>query len=277
MQPSRSTWLGPTFRPPVRRIVSLVPSLTLALFDLRAGHLLVGRTVFCVEPRSKVEAIPTVGGTKTVDVERALALSPDVVLANREENTRERVEAIARAAPVWLSDPRGPSDVPALWREMGAIVGRGEEAELNARPVEELLRDVREAGAGPTFIYWVWRDPWMAVGRDAYISRVLEAGGWHNAVPEEAGRYPRLTPQEALSLGPAAMLFASEPYAFALPGDADAFGQDTVPDGEGWRLDGRVLALAVDGRLFGWYPSHTVAALRRARTLRTAILPHGPT
>lgn len=272
MQPSRSTWLGPRFRSPARRVVSLVPSLTLALFDLGAGHLLVGRTVFCVEPRSKVETIPAVGGTKNVQVEQVLTLRPDVVLANREENTRERVEAIARAAPVWLTDPHGPSDVPALWREMGAIVGRAEEAERSARPVEELLRNVREAGAGPTFIYWVWRDPWMAAGRDTYISRVLEVGGWRNAVPEEAGRYPKLTPQEALSLGPEAMLFASEPYAFALPGDADAFGQDTVPDGEGWRLDDGVLALAVDGQIFGWYPSHTVAALRRAGDLRKLVM-----
>ena len=271
MESSRSTWLGPSFRPPARRIVSLVPSLTLALFDLGVGHVLVGRTAFCVEPRAAVDSVPAVGGTKNVHVERVLGLRPDVVLANREENTRERVEAIARAVPVWLSDPRGPADVPTLWREMGAIAGRAAEAERKGREVEESLPDIRGPGAGPTFVYWVWRDPWMAAGRDTYLSRVLEAAGWRNALPEPAGRYPRLAPQEALALGPTAMLFASEPYAFTLPDDLDAFGPDPPRAAGGWRLRRGPLALAVDGKVFGWYPSYTVEALHRAGELRRLL------
>ncbi|MEJ2287691.1 MAG: helical backbone metal receptor [Deinococcales bacterium] len=253
--------------------MSLVPSLTLALFDLGAGRTLVGRTSFCVEPRSEVEGIPVVGGTKNVHVERVLELEPDVVLANREENTRERVEAVARTVPVWLSDPRAPTDVPSLWRELGTIGASPDEAERRALDAEIALRDAERSAshAGPGFVYWVWRDPWMAAGRDTYISRVLETAGWRNLVPEERGRYPRLTPEEALGLGPAALLFASEPYAFALPDDLDAFGPSAVREGDGWRLAGGGLALGVDGQVFGWYPSFTVAALRRAVDLRQLV------
>ena len=128
-----------------------------------------------------------------------------------------------------------------------------------------------DRGAGPGFLYWVWRRPWMTAGRDTYISRVLEAAGWRNVAPEGRGRYPRLSPNEALALAPRAMLFASEPYAFELPGQLEAFGLEPTPEGDGWRLEGGPVALPVDGRLFGWYPSLTAAALAQARELHRTL------
>lgn len=271
---TRSSWLGAAAGLPARRLVSLVPSLTEAVFELGAGRSLVGRTRFCVEPRPDVDRVPVVGGTKSVHVDEVLALAPDVVLANREENVREPVEAIARRAPVWLSDPRGPADVPPLWRELGRICGARADAERRARAVEGALRAAREdvPAAPPTFVYWVWRDPWMAAGHDTYISRLLVAAGWRNAVPAELRRYPRLEPATALALAPAAMLFPDEPYPFSLPADLDAFGAAGRAAGPGWRVGG-VGAVEVDGRAFGWYPSRTLQGLALATEFRAALRP----
>ena len=84
------------------RVVSLVPSLTETLVDL--GVEVVGATRFCVHPPDLRRRVRVVGGTKTVDVEAVLDLAPDLVVANREENVREQVEAIAARAPVVVTD-----------------------------------------------------------------------------------------------------------------------------------------------------------------------------
>ena len=77
-------------------IVSLVPSLTELVFALGAGERLAGRTRFCTEPAGAVEAVPIVGGTKNPRVDRITGLRPSLVLANKEENRREDIEALRR-------------------------------------------------------------------------------------------------------------------------------------------------------------------------------------
>jgi iron complex transport system substrate-binding protein len=270
---TKSRWLGPPFHGPARRLVSLVPSLTHAVFELGAGPLLVGRTEFCVRPPEAAGTVEAVGGTKNPDVDRVIALGPDLVLANREENTRRRIERIATRVPVLLTDPASPADVPALWRELGAVCGRDGEAEPRAREVEEELK--RKARppipASPRFVYWIWRDPWMAAGHDTYVSRLLTAAGWTNALPSRCRRYPRIDPAEAASRAGTTLLFASEPFPFRIPRDLDAFPGGAIEDGPGrWRLQGGTVALAVDGQVLSWYPSLTVEGLRLAAALRRA-------
>lgn len=266
---SSSTWLGPDFLGPARRVVSLVPSLTHAVFELGAGDAVVGRTDFCVLPGNDVEHIDAVGGTKNPEVDRVIELAPDLVLASREENTRRRIERIAERVPVLVAAPRGPGDAPPLWRELGLAVGRGGAGDVLAREVElELARCATSVVEdGPSFVYWIWRDPWMAAGRDTYISRLLTVAGWRNAVPGEATRYPKIEPAEALELEPDVLLFPSEPYDFDVPRDLGAFCEAPAPDNGAWILDGSTVALAVDGRRLSWYPSLTAAGLRLAREL----------
>ncbi len=270
----RSAWLGPALRRPVRRVVSLVPSLTDAVFALGAGEILVGRTDFCVRPRGEVEGVPAVGGTKNPDVARVLALAPDLVLANREENTRRRVERIAATVPVLLTDPASPHDVPPLWRELGDALDRAGGAVELAAECERTLDDAAAAssrsGVRPRFLYWVWRDPWMAAGHGTYISALLVAAGWCNALPAEKTRYPKVDPAEAAELAADALLLPSEPYAFRVPEDADALWTAAGAAGS------RPPALAVDGERLSWYPSLTAAGLRHAAALRRALLRTGP-
>ena len=90
-----------------RRIVSLVPSLTEALFALELGERVVGVTGWCIHPAEAVARVPKVGGTKDTDVDAVVALAPDLVIANHEENTRRTVDALRRAGlEVWVTYPR---------------------------------------------------------------------------------------------------------------------------------------------------------------------------
>lgn len=276
-QTTRTEWLGPEFRSPAQRIVSLVPSLTAALFQLGVGGRLVGRTDFCVRPTGLVEAIPVVGGTKNADPERVLALSPDVVLANREENSPQRVTAMAARCPVWLSDPHSPRDVPTLWRELGAIVDRPESEALALALTSRLERlDSRVVGRRPRVLYLVWKEPWMVAGADTYIGALLEIAGFDNAAPVDAGRgrYPTLERDELLVLAADAYLFSTEPYPFRLPADLGPLADRVtgrLSEG-GLRLRGGAVAVEVDGMAFGWYPSKTLDGLDAACRLRARLL-----
>src|SRR5688572_16861387 len=103
-----------------QRIVSLVPSVTESLFDLSLGSRVVGRTDYCVYPVGQVERIPTVGGTKNPDIDKIIALKPDLVMANREENRKEDVKALQAAGiPVWVTFPQTiPESFNLLWNIM---------------------------------------------------------------------------------------------------------------------------------------------------------------
>lgn len=275
-QTTRTEWLGPAFRPPARRIVSLVPSLTAAVFRLGAGDRVVGRTDYCVRPAGLVEAIPVVGGTKNADPQRVLAQQPDLVLATREENSQRRVQHIAAVCPVWLGDPRSPQDVPALWRELGAIVERPEGEEL-ARAVATRLECLHSQvlARRPRALYLIWKDPWMAAGRETYIGALLELAGFENAAPEAPGRgrYPKLEPPELEQLEVDAYLFSSEPYPFRLPADLGPLAAELVGRSEdGFRLRSGALAVEADGAAFGWYPSRTLDGLDAACRLRRRVL-----
>jgi len=277
MRPARSEWLGPPFAAPARRVVSLVPSLTDAVFRLDSGRLLVGRTEYCVRPAGEVDTVPVVGGTKNADPERVAALDPDVVLACREENTRSRIMRIAERYPVWLTDPRGPADVPALWKGLGEILGSPRGAERAAAVAATLERLVQRPTATrrPRVLYLIWKDPWMAVGRETYIGGLLDAADLDNALPDapDTARYPRLEPDDLVVLRPDAYLLSSEPYSFRIPGDLGPLAGLVVgPFGDsGVRLDGGAVAVEVDGMVLSWYPSHTLDGLETACRLRDRI------
>src|SRR5690606_2804454 len=100
-------------------IVSLVPSITDLVVWLGAGDRLAGRTRFCVEPRGQIEAVPVVGGTKDPDIEAIAEGKPALVLANREENRREDVEALRQAGiDVLVTDPNSVAEAVAMIREV---------------------------------------------------------------------------------------------------------------------------------------------------------------
>lgn len=237
------------------RIVSLVPSITELLCDLGLAGALVGRTGFCIHPRGTVRAIPKVGGTKDVDLDKVRALSPTHAILNVDENTRETARALAESVPTLVvTHPLAPFDNLALYRLIGGIFGREREAEVLCERFEaEYAALAHAASALPPekVLYLIWRNPWMTVSRDTYISRMLALVRWET-VPGDAGvRYPKVSLDDG-ALGEARIvLLSSEPYPFR---------ESHLEEVCACLPRARRVAL-IDGEMTAWYGRRAIAAL----------------
>ncbi len=275
---SRSQWLGPAFHAPAKRVISLVPSLTESLFMLGAGDLLTGRTEYCVKPEDKVQEVETFGGTKNILIEKILAAAPDLVLANKEENVRRQVTAVAERIPVLLTDPLAPEDAIDLWSELGLATGQVGKS-------EELADDVRKAldkakiytkhlpALRTPFIYFVWKDPWMVAGHKTYISNLLWKCGFGNALPYGFDRFPPIEPDECFDCLPYVYFYSTEPYPFELPRDLIVPPDATITalDPHWFEIGEDSFATLVDAEKLSWYPSQTAEGLHYAMMLRTRM------
>jgi ABC-type Fe3+-hydroxamate transport system substrate-binding protein len=233
--------------------VSLVPSATETLVAL--GVAPIACTRFCEQP-----GIPTVGGTKNPDVPAVLALEPDLIVMNDEENRRADYEALRDAGRVIHSmSPRsvanvGPA-VAALADAVGVPVpspfGRAEWAEWI---VATRARRVRVSRG----IVFVWRRPWMLLGHDTYGASLLDHVGFRLLDAGPGGRYPEANMDDIAALGAEAVLLPSEPYVFT------ARHRDEVvralPDADVELVDGR--------DLFWWGIRTPDARERLARSAR---------
>ena len=216
----------------------------------------MGRTGFCVHPREAVKAIPKVGGTKDVDLDALHSLAATHVIVNVDENRRETVEAIGRFVPhVIVTHPLAPRDNLALYRLIGGIFGREQEAERLCARFEAAFAAAERAAAGfapERVLYLIWRDPWMTVSRDTYIARTLALVNWET-VPERAtARYPQIALDEDSLAGVDVVLASSEPYMFRERHVAELAAMPA--------LAGKRIAL-VDGEMTSWYGSRAIAGL----------------
>ena len=234
--------LGPPPPARPRRIVSLVPSLTEALAAFGLDDETVGLTRFCVHPDGWKRRKTIVGGTKGTDQARVLALAPDLVVANREENDRAPVEALAAAGvPVWLSDIATVADTLGALRDLGRVTHRETEAARVVADLAARFAAIPQPPAPVRAVYLIWRDPWMTVGADTIVHDVMARGGLANAFGDRA-RYPAVTAAEIAEARPRVVLLSSEPFPFAAKHLAEVHA--IVPDA--------TVAL-VDGEAFSWY------------------------
>ena len=249
------------------RIVSLCPSLTELVFDLGRGPDLVGRTKFCVHPADGVTGVESVGGTKNPKVERIVDLQPDVVLLNAEENRREDAEALqAAGVRCHVSMPRDAGETAAMVRSIGAALERPAEAETIARDIERRAARVQAAARGRPpvrYAYLIWREPYMTVSGDTFVSALLALAGGENAFAAAAERYPAVTPEALAAADPALVLLSSEPFPFAAK-HADELAARTGLPRDRFRL--------VDGELLSWHGSRTPAGIDYAERIVTSEL-----
>jgi ABC-type hemin transport system substrate-binding protein len=226
----------------------MVPSLTETLVEWRVD--VVGRTRFCLHGSA-----PALGGTKDPDVEAIVALRPDLVVTNREENRAEDVGALeTRGLNVILTDIRSLDDAAREMRRLGQAVGRVPEATALAQRIERVGREP----PGLPAVCYIWRRPWMAVGPDTYCDDVLAAAGFRNVISE--ARYPEVTLEESHARGAVVALLPSEPYPFTrrqVPEVEEQFGPGS--------------AILIDGQALSWYGPRTPAAVEDLRRLRRAL------
>lgn len=250
------------------RIVSLVPSLTELLFELGLGAQVVGRTGFCVHPRAALRKVPKVGGTKDVKLDAVRALAPTHLIVNIDENRRETVEELAQSVPnVIVTHPCTPEDNLGLYRLFGGIFG----CEAAAARLQEGLRGalaqaqaVKAELAPERVLYLIWREPWMTVARDTYISAMLATVGWETLPALEggavgAGRYPAFAWDAAWLAQVQRVLLSSEPYRFRARHVDEVAALSARP------------SMLIDGEMASWYGSRVIAGLRYLVELRRGL------
>ncbi|MEU7762779.1 MULTISPECIES: helical backbone metal receptor [Micromonospora] len=239
------------------RVVSLVPSLTEAVAATRP-EVLVGATDWCTHPAGL--DVARVGGTKYPDLDRVLALEPDLVLLNEEENRLADAEALrAAGVPVRVTFPR---TVPEALDQLGELVDA-----LGVPAEPRWLREARHAWAAlpapghvRSAVVPVWRRPWVVLGRDTFAGDVLARLGVRNGWAGDAERYPRPSLDELRARAPELVVLPDEPYRFTADDGPEAF--PGVP------------AALVSGRHLTWYgPSLAEAPALLAAQLAAA----GPT
>lgn len=247
-----------------RRVVSLVPSLTEALCWLGLGHHLIGVSDWCVHPAAAVAKLPKLGGTKTPAIARILALAPDLVIANHEENRRRDVEQLeAAGVPVWVTYPRSVRDGVALLRELAEMGVTSGARSAQVDPIEAAVA-AAEAARPPRrarVFCPIWKNPWMSVGGDTYAHDLLALCGGENVFADHGDRrYPLVKPDEIVAAAPEIILLPDEPYAFG-PREAAELAALDVPAAANGRIH------LIDGTLVSWYGPRIQRALETLRPL----------
>ena len=273
-----------------KRIVSLVPSDTYSIAALGCAGALVGRTDYCELPADVVAGVPSVGGTKNPKVDAICDLSPDLVIANQEENTKSDLEALAaRGVRIFIAFPKRAADGLAHLARLARIL------RVEREPVaRELLKRgyevIREAEAARATLVPlrtfcpIWMEPLMTIHGDTFISDVLDLAGAENvfvdrqrryplaadlgkAAPlsaeKTAGRdirYPRVTLVEVVARTPELVLLPDEPHPFTEE-DANVFRGLAIPAAS------RGAVVRTGGKDLCWYGARTIEGLPRLRAL----------
>jgi len=231
-----------------RRVVSLVPSITETV-AVSAPEALAGVTDYCTHPPG-LDA-PRVGGSKYPNLRAVLALAPDLVLANAEENRREDVDALRDAGiPVWTTAAAAtvPEALDSLRRMLTEALGVDEPIWLSqARAVW-----ADEPPIHSTAVVCVWRRPWIVLGRDTFAGDVLRRLGVGNAFAGHAERYPRPALAELTAL-----LDSGAADLVVLPDEPYAFGPDDGPE-----AFPKARSALVSGRHLTWWGPSLVQAAR---------------
>ncbi|MBL8309298.1 MAG: ABC transporter substrate-binding protein [Burkholderiales bacterium] len=253
------------FHSPARlRIACLVPSITETLFALGLGDRVVARTGFCIHPEPAVREVPKVGGTKDVNLARLLATEPTHVIVNIDENRKDAVDQIRRAVPnVIVTHPVRPEDNVALFALFGYVFSADAAAAALTRDFADALDTARAVGAQADrepVLYLIWKQPWMTVSRDTYVSAMLATVGWSTLPAQAERRYPELDADDAAWRDAARILLSSEPYPFA---------EDHVQALREAAPNAPPVAL-VDGEMTSWYGVRAIAGLRYLARLRQA-------
>jgi ABC-type Fe3+-hydroxamate transport system substrate-binding protein len=229
-----------------KRIISLVPSQTELLYDLGLENEVAGITKFCIHPEHWFRNKVRVGGTKDVKFDRVKALSPDLIIANKEENVKEQVEALAEIAPVHTTVISTLEDAYKMIHQIGELTHTTSRAKEIITKIEtgfETLTKQLSHQSSKTCLYLIWKDPYMSVGSDTFIHDMMMRCKLSNVLVNE-NRYPTITPEKIKALSPEVILLSSEPYPFKEKHIAEL--QELLPE---------AMIFLADGEMFSWYGS----------------------
>ena len=235
-----------------KRIISIVPSQTELLYDLDLEKEVIGITKFCIHPKKWFQSKPKVGGTKQLNIKIIEELKPDLIIANKEENTKEQIDELDKNYRLWISDIKTLSDALQMIISIGEITERTERAKSIAKEIEnkfaQLSSHLPTKNHKLKTAYLIWRNPYMAAGRDTYINEMMKYCGLEN-IFEHNNRYPIITEEDLLKNNCKLLLLSSEPFPFKEKHIEEL--QKNLP--------GAKIKL-VNGEMFSWYGSRLLYA-----------------
>ena len=263
---------------PYRRVVSLVPSLTDTVCGLGAADRLVGRTLYCTEPRMQVRGVPEFGGTKNPKVEQIIDTRPDLVLACVEENKAEHLEALEAAGiPVYAVMPRVLNDIDGLLGTFGELLdvadaARRARADLSADHAEAAAwrerlsahRRLQDAPYPVPAATLIWKNPWLAAGAGTHTNAMMEAVGLDNVFADRSD-YLAIELEDLARHEIDLILMPDEPYRWSKRDAvvvAEAVGCADAPE----------FCPRFDGKLLTWYGTRTAPSLRELVRLLEPLL-----
>ncbi len=229
---------------PAQRIISLVPSLTETLACLNLENEVIAITRFCVYPSHWHKSKTRVGGTKKLHLERIQALQPDLILANKEENTKDEIEFLKNKFNVYVSDVKTLEEALQMIEHLGLLTGRQQQAVLLINQIRQEFEKLRTAITTQPIlkcIYLIWQKPYMTVGGDTFIHHILTRAGMKNCFGYQL-RYPVVEEETLRSTGAEVVFLPSEPYPFKMR-HKEAL-HPLFPEAR---------ILLVDGTYFSWY------------------------
>ncbi len=229
--------------PPSARILSLVPSLTELLFDIGLGAQVVGRTNFCVHPAATVSEIPSVGGTKRIDLEKVYELDPSYALVNIDETPKTLAQELKDLGiEVIVTHPISVTDNRKLFRLVGGLFGALPAAEKMTDAFDTALANLRGRAKS-----------WMSISAETYIASVLAEANWKVINYPSKKRYPKITLDDTLIEQVDLVLFSTEPFPFTEK-HIDQFRQDFPDHSRKAKL--------IDAEMVSWYGSRAITGLR---------------
>lgn len=234
-----------------KRIISLVPSQTELLIDLGLEENIVGITKFCIHPKHLLKTKTIVGGTKNIKIDRIKTLQPDIILCNKEENTKEIVEACQQIAFTHVSDIFTLTDSLELIYLYGSFFEKQVEAKKMINKLESKIIDFKkfiENKKSRKVAYFIWKNPWMVAASNTFINHLLELNKFEN-VYANAKRYPEVNIKDIHKKKPELILLSSEPFPFKEKHISEIKEHTS-----------NSTHILVDGEYFSWYGSRLLKA-----------------
>ena len=221
-----------------KRIISLVPSISELIAHYEPHIELIGVTKFCEHPQNLRTSKNIIGGTKDPNLEKIIALKPDLIIANKEENRKEDIDFLKQSIPVWVSDVANLADASQMIERLEKLL---QVPSINQ--VYQIVQKHIKKSPGTikgTVAYVIWKSPIMIAGNDTFISSWLNHIGLKNIT--DATRYPEVTIEWLSDQRPDYIFLSSEPYPFKEKNQLEI--QSICKDSK---------VILVDGRIFSWY------------------------
>ena len=222
-----------------KRIVSLVPSQTELLHYFGLESETLGLTKFCIHPQSWHQTKIRVGGTKNLDLDKIKSLEPDLIIANKEENTKEQIEALQSQFVVYVSDVNTITEAYEMIKHIGVLCNKEQVAVDLIDEIQEGFAEIKQVHK--RVLYFIWKDPYMVCGANNFINSVLNEIGLYNVISKP--RYVEINADDINDLQADCILLSTEPYPFK---EEHLIEMQSYTNAE---------VKIVDGELFSWYGS----------------------